>query len=159
MRNAERGMPGKASQGHPGVKAEGRMKDAERRDNAIQSHHQATCMRQACEEHAGRMRGTLVFTSCLARVHLVFRSWSPHVFQGRPTRCHGGWTALIRSFDCTGLAAIQMASPFSVNRLFPAARQFRQGIPRAWKAVGRCFTPRPFRRTQFRSVWSRLGPV
>jgi len=102
----------KPPQSRCGGKAEGRRMNAERAGKATRSHIQATCMRQACAVHAGRMRDVLVFSSYSARVLLVFSSCSPRFFRGRLPLQPGGSSELLLCFDRKGLAVIQTESHF-----------------------------------------------
>ena len=132
-------LPGKAAQSHTEANAECRMKNAERRDEVIQSHAKATIKPLACDKRAGCMRGTLVFRSCLAPIPLVFSSCSPLVLRWCPPRRRGGSTKRTSKFDGAGWSAIRIKSHF------PEPQQSRA-------------TTDEHRWTQIRSVLSRAGP-
>ena len=83
------------------------MKNAERRPKPPQSQLQATCMRPECGVHAGCKRDVLVFTSCLARVLLVFSSCSSPAHPWELRRLSAVATELQPYIDSIGLAVIQ----------------------------------------------------
>jgi len=94
----------KAAQSHTEANAECRMQKGGTKPS------KATIKRPACDKHARRMRYTLVFSSCLARIPLVFSSCSPLVLRWCLPRHRGSSTERMPGFDCAGWSAIQIKS-------------------------------------------------
>src|ERR1035441_7883423 len=96
------------------------MRNAEQAGKAAQSHPKATYGPLACDKHATSMREACGIRSCIARVPLVFSSYSPHVLplfslggpggaSGHPLRPTLVWTTLVQPV-------------FKGNRSFPLGR-------------------------------------